>query len=106
MDVAVGITRANPYYEGAYVQVLINDGTGNLVDETDARFTNQERAANHHGESNIYIRDMNLDGALDIIHSTRDFQTSYHGAHVAINDGVGNFRSLPNSTFPNRPVFL
>ena len=59
MDVVVGITRANPYYEGAYVQVLINDGVGNLVDETDARFTNQERAANHHGESNIYIRDMN-----------------------------------------------
>ena len=29
MDVAVGITRANPYYEGAYVQILINDGTGN-----------------------------------------------------------------------------
>ena len=26
MDVAVGITRANPYYEGAYVQILINDG--------------------------------------------------------------------------------
>ena len=47
---------------------------------------------------------MNLDGDLDIIHSTRDFQTSFHGAHVAINDGVGNFRSLPNSTFPNRPV--
>jgi hypothetical protein len=105
MDVAVGITRANPYYEGAYVQVLINDGTGTLVDETDARFTNQLREADHHGESNIYIRDMNLDGALDIVHSTRDFQTSYHGAHVAINDGVGNFRSLPNSAFPNRPVF-
>ena len=30
-----------------------------LVDETDARLPNQERAANHHGESNIYIRDMN-----------------------------------------------
>ena len=104
MDVAVGITRAHPYYEGAYVQILLNDGSGNLVDETDARFPNQERAANHHGESNIYIRDMNLDGAIDIIHSTRDFQSSFHGAHVAINDGVGNFRSLPNSTFPNRPV--
>ena len=104
MDIAIGITRANPYYEGAYVQILINDGSDNLVDETDARLTNQERAANHHGESNIYIRDINLDGALDIVHSTRDFQTSFHGAHVAINDGVGNFRSLPNSTFPNRPV--
>ena len=50
---------------------------------------------------------MNLDGALDIIHSTREiFELASYGAHVAINDGVGNFRSLPNSTFPNRPVFF
>jgi len=105
-DVVIGITRANPYYEGAYIQILINDGFGNLIDETEARLPNQERAANHHGESNIYIRDMNLDGALDIIHSTRDFYSSFHGAHVAINDGVGNFRSLPNSIFPNKPVFV
>ena len=104
MDVAIGVTRATPYYEGAYVQVLINDGSGNLVDETDARFPNQERVNNHHGESNIYVRDMNFDGALDIIHSTRDFLSGLHGAHVAINDGAGNFRSLPDSTFPNRPV--
>ena len=46
---------------------------GTLNDETSARFVNQERATNHHGEGNIYVRDMNLDGALDIIHSTRDF---------------------------------
>ena len=104
MDIAIGVTRAIPYYEGAYVQVLINDGYGNLEDETDARFPNQERAANHHGESNIYVRDINLDGALDIIHSTRDFLSDFHGAHVAINDGFGNFQSLPDSTFPNRPV--
>ena len=49
------------------------------------------------------MRDMNLDGALDIIHSTRDFQSSLHGAHVAINDGIGNFQSLSNSILPNRP---
>jgi hypothetical protein len=99
----LGITRADPYYEGAYVQVLMNDGSGGLVDETSARFVNQERATSHHGEGNIYVRDMNLDGALDIIHSTRDFQSSLHGAHVAINDGIGNFQSLSNSILPNRP---
>jgi hypothetical protein len=81
----------------------MNDGSGELVDETSARFVNQDRATNHHGEGNIYVRDMNLDGALDIVHSTRDFQSNFHGAHVAINDGVGNFESLPNSILPNRP---
>ena len=103
VDVVLGITRADPYYEGAYVQVLMNDGSGGLVDETSARFVNQERATSHHGEGNIYVRDMNLDGALDIIHSTRDFQSSLHGAHVAINDGIGNFQSLSNAILPNRP---
>ncbi len=103
VDVVLGITRADPYYEGAYVQVLMNDGSGGLIDETSARFVNQERASSHHGEGNIYVRDMNLDGALDIIHSTRDFQSSLHGAHVAINDGIGNFQSLANSILPNRP---
>ena len=103
IDVVLGITRADPYYEGAYVQVLMNDGAGGLVDETSARFVNQERSASHHGEGNIYVRDMNLDGALDIIHSLRDFQSSLHGAHVAINDGIGNFQSLSNSILPNRP---
>ena len=103
IDVVIGITRAEPYYEGAYIQILINDGSGMLVDETAARFVNQQRATSHHGEGNIYVRDMNLDGALDIVHSTRDFQSSLHGAHVAINDGIGNFQSLTDSILPNRP---
>ena len=30
-DVVVAITRDLPYYEGAYVQVLLNDGTGKLL---------------------------------------------------------------------------
>ena len=103
LDVVVGVTRADPYYEGAYIQVLINNGSGELIDETASRFNNQVRATSHHGEGNIYLRDMNLDGILDIVHSTRDFQSNYHGAHIAINDGSGNFQSLPNSVLPNRP---
>ena len=47
--------------------------------------------------------DFDNDGDLDIFHSTRDFQSSLHGAHVAINDGIGNFQSLSNSILPNRP---
>lgn len=104
LDVVLGITRADPYYEGAYIQILINNGSGVLVDETSSRFNNQVRLASHHGEGNIYVRDMNLDGALDIIHSTRDFQSSYHGAHVAINDRSGNFQSLADSLLPDRPA--
>ena len=102
-DVVVAITRDLPYYEGAYIQVLINDGKGNLLDVTGVNFSNQPRSISHHGEGNIYLRDMNLDGYIDIIHSTRDYSSGYHGAHIAINDGSGKFISLQNSDLPNRP---
>ena len=102
-DVVVAVTRDDPYYEGAYIQVLINDGTGKLFDETSSRFPNQFRADKHHGEGNIYVRDMNNDSYIDIIHSTRDYESGYHGAHIAINDGYGNFISIPNADLPYRP---
>ena len=103
IDVVVSITRDLPYYEGAYVQVLINNGLGELVDMTETNFSNQPRSEIHHGEGNIYLRDMNLDGSLDIVHSTRDYSSGYHGSHIAINDGSGNFNSLSNSQLPNKP---
>jgi hypothetical protein len=46
---------------------------------------------------------MNLDGNLDIIHSTRDYSSGYHGSHIAMNDGNGNFISLNNDELPNKP---
>ncbi len=102
-DVVVSITRDLPYYEGAYIQILINDGFGNLVDVTNSNFSDQPRSNSHHGEGNIYLRDMNLDGNLDIIHSTRDYSSGYHGSHIAMNDGNGNFISLNNDELPNKP---
>jgi hypothetical protein len=102
-DIVVAVTRDDPYYEGAYIQVLINDGTGKLFDETSSRFPNQFRADKHHGEGNIYTRDMNNDSYIDIIHSTRDYESGYHGAHIAINDGYGNFISVVNADLPYRP---
>ena len=102
-DIVVAITRDLPYYEGAYIQVLIGDGTGNMQDVTSSNFSNQPRAANHHGEGNIYLRDFDNDGDLDIFHSTRDFASDLHGAHIAINDGNGAFNSLAESALPQKP---
>ena len=102
-DVVVSITRDQPYYEGSYIQILINNGLGELIDMTDIKFSSQPRSEIHHGESNIYLKDMNLDGNLDIIHSSRDYSSGYHGAHIAINDGNGNFNSIDNNDLPNRP---
>ena len=86
MDVVVAVTRDIPYYEGAYLQILLNDTNGNLIDVTESNFQNQIREATHHGEGNIYLRDFDLDGDLDIFHSTRDY-TEINGAHIVINNG-------------------
>ncbi len=103
MDVVVAVTRDIPYYEGAYLQILLNDTNGNLVDVTENNFPDQIREASHHGEGNIYLRDFDLDGDLDIFHSTRDY-TEINGAHIAINNGSGVFTSLNDSYLPKRPV--
>ena len=102
-DVVVAITRPDPYYEGAYLQILINNGQGALLDETARRFPNQPRAEAHHGEGNLYLRDMNGDGITDIIHSTRDYKSAFDGAHIAINDGAGNFDSIQRNRLPRQP---
>ena len=102
-DVVVAITRDDPYYEGAYIQILVNDQAGSLIDETSTRFVNQIRLEKHHGEGNIYLRDIDNDGDLDIFHSTRDFASSISGAHIAINDGRGNFISN-ELILPSRPL--
>ena len=102
-DVVVGITRDLPYYEGAYVQVLMGDGNGNLVDVTETNFNAQPRQATHHGESNIYLRDFDNDGDLDIFHSTRDFASNLHGSHIALNDGNASFLTISETRLPQKP---
>ncbi len=104
MDIVVAITRDEPYYEGAYLQILMGDGSGSLTDESTSRFSNQIREAQHHGEGNLYLRDFDADGDIDIFHSTRDYQSQINGSHIALNDGSGFFQSIEDSVFPKRPV--
>lgn len=103
-DVVVGVTRRDPYYEGAYIQVLINDGAGRLEDQTATRFPIQPRAERHHGEGNIYLRDLNGDGDLDIFHSLSPENATLSGAHIAVNDGNGNFVSVESNQLPSKPL--
>ena len=104
MDIVVAITRDEPYYEGAYLQILMGDGSGSLTDETTSRFSNQIREAQHHGEGNLYLRDFDAGGDIDIFHSTRDYQSQINGSHIVLLMMTRVFQSIEDTVFPKRPV--
>jgi hypothetical protein len=103
VDIVIAETRALPYYQGRRLQLLINRGNGVFVDESDGRLDNQPYDKMH-GEGQLYLRDMNGDGAVDIVHATGNTGDSFGndlsgGLNVFFNDGAGKFRSVSPSVF-------
>ena len=108
-DIVIGQTRAQPYYQGRELQVLINDGYGNFSDETDARLGDQSRYSTgegfNQGEGFVRLLDANADGFIDIFDRRGD---AYHpdtappsaGASIWLNDGTGHFVDVPPTVFP------
>ncbi|HWU80304.1 MAG TPA: FG-GAP-like repeat-containing protein [Caulobacter sp.] len=109
LDIIVGATRADPYYQGAGLQILINKGQGQFVDETAARIDNAPRDK-WHGEGQLDLVDIDGDGDIDLIHSTDWTYDSAGkitggGVAVAVNNGKGVFTWLPQSTFTDVKTF-
>ena len=104
LDIVIGTTRANPYYVGRYIQILINDGEGNFSDESLTRLPNQDRSVNFedpnetyecktYGEGPLFIRDFEGDGDLDIFDQTAANSPSQcPGIIIFLNDGEGKFQ--------------
>ena len=112
-DIAIASTRKDPYYAGRHVQILISNGDGTFNDETETRFANQPRAGLDEslqgtgiGEGNIWLRDIDGDGDLDIIDTTGiyggDDFAIYPRVTLALNDGTGVFEEVPFDYFPKR----
>ena len=108
-DIVIGQTRAQPYYEGRELQILMNDGDGNFIDETSARLGDQSSystgEAFNQGEGAVHLLDVNADGFIDIFDRRGD---AYHpdtappsaGASIWLNDGTGHFVDVPPTVFP------
>jgi len=98
IDILIAETRALPYYVGRRIQILINQGNGVFADESNTRLDNQPFDT-FHGEGQLYLRDMNGDAAIDIVHGTSTTSDRLGndlsgGLNVFINDGSGKFRAV------------
>jgi len=117
-DLVVASTRKTPYYAGRHVQILMSAGDGTFADETITRFEVQPRAAldptlgagvTGIGEGVIILRDIDMDGDLDIIDTTAIYGGSgfevYPRITLALNDGGGIFTEVTEGFFPKRMDF-
>ena len=69
LDIVFSVTRANPYYTGLNIQLIMNKGDGVFVDETDIRINSPDYLDTTTGEATLFIADVNNDGISDIIQS-------------------------------------
>lgn len=100
-DLVMAVTRGGDgstgqYYGTGYIQILINQGGGQFVDETAARFASQ--VANAPGTWWKFVRvvDFNMDGAPDLLLTGAGMGAYLYNesASVLINDGSGNFSAV------------
>lgn len=92
-DLAISATNSGDsytYYHTAYIQLLVNDGSGKFHDETEARFP-QNKSASAYGTwyKSIEVIDINHDGFSDMVLD----DDNYIGK-VMLNDGQGNFTQI------------
>ena len=109
VDIVIGQTRANPYYKGRYLQLLINDGAGNFSDETAERLgprlpmLMEKLRRTERGV--VYLMDVNGDGYTDIFdrrasREPKEGAPIQAAASIWLNNGEGYFTDVPPTVFP------
>lgn len=102
-DILIACTRADPYYQGQYLQLFVNKGNAVFVEE--AGRINNAPFDKFHGEGELYLRDMNGDGSVDIVHATGktwDGDTNQiiaGGLRIFLGDGKGYFTHVDPSLY-------
>lgn len=96
LDIVIGQTKAVPYYGGREVQVLINRGSGEFVDETELRAAEAIRP-DAQGEGITLVMDINGDGYPDMVDQAGG---KPEDVAVLVNNSQGVFKRLPTSQLP------
>ena len=102
-DVIVVGTQEDPFYDGWFVQLLMNRGERRFIDETSRRLQPDEWFGGSIGEASgapwaqwVEVLDFNGDGASDFAvraHPTRG-QLPQNQPLIWLNDGAGQFDAL------------
>lgn len=85
-----------PFYSGWWLQILINDGAGNFIDETTERLGAASFNQNGGWIRGIRIADFNGDGTQDLIAQSQNNGGS-NDTIVWLNDSAGYFAPLSKS---------
>ncbi|MGA1349339.1 MAG: FG-GAP-like repeat-containing protein [Burkholderiaceae bacterium] len=99
MDIVVASTKQKPYYDGRAIQFLRNQKDGTFTDVTKqvhpdvARYENGTGTPLWNGEGQLFARDYDGDGDLDIIDSVSE-------TYVLINNGAGTYQVQEYTSLP------
>jgi hypothetical protein len=105
-DMVVVGTNGAPYYDGAFVQLLQNDGKGGYIDVTatsmaasDAMTAAANTTTGAPWARWVQVLDFNNDGVLDFAVEYNANQFKQSTPLVWLNDGAGHFTTLKVSDF-------
>ena len=101
LDLVIVGTQLNPFYDGWFVQLLMNRGEGTFADETALRLQPHEQSSGNAGVTTdapwarwVDVLDFNGDGAADFVMSPSSRDLRPNQPLIWLNDGSGRFSAL------------
>lgn len=100
LDLVLVGTQTNPFYDGWFVQLLMNRGDGTFADETSLRLQPHEQSSGNAGVATnaphprrVNVLDFDGDGAADFVMQAHSPLPPNHPL-IWLNDGSGRFSAL------------
>ena len=103
-DLVLAFTKDDPFYQGRWLQLLVNDGDGTFTDETSSRLPQADNV--DPAPFGLEVGDLDGDGDRDlgvVLGSPFCCPGAAWVPPVYLNDGSGHFTPAPPSTFVEPP---